>query len=364
MASSERRIRANRLNAQKSTGPKTDEGKEVARANAYTHGMTAVVVVPWEERGETARRTDALQKQLAPDGDELGLILARHVSLLSMQVERCARHGDALTEERVRTAEADRIDARRAEAERLFTYIGAEGPTNHRRLLTMPEGIDLIVDQIEAIKLDTRNNGAAWDAYHGSSFDHLTGLRFPFPLTRMMALSNLIDRDDASALDPAEIQGGDRLARRIWAAAEVVKIIDAELDRLRALRAQLVQAQPAAQPAAAAERAAVGHDKAALLTRKYQFAAQRAMFRALAEIRTLRRDENRRADPVAKAALRARLIEEEPDVRALPPLLASFLPDSIELAPITDASTFATVNDSISLLTDAPTTSKPARYTP
>ena len=364
MASSDRRIAANRRNAQKSTGPKTDEGKEVARANALKHGMTAVVVIPWEERGETARRTDALQKQLAPDGDELGMILARHVALLSMQVERCARHDEAMTAERVRTAEADRLDARRAQAEHLFTYIGAEGPTNHRRLLTMPEGIDLIIDQIEAMKQDTRHDGAAWDAYHGSSFDHLTGRRFCFPLTRMMALSNLIERDDASAFIADEVQGADRLARRAWATAEVIKIIDAELDRLRALRAELVQAQPAAQPTGAAERATVGSEKAALLTRKYQFAAQRAMSRTLLELRHLRRDEKRRGDPVAKATLRARLIEQEPDARALLPFMASFLPESIELAPLTDASTFSPAKDSMSPLVDASITAKSARYTP
>ena len=39
-------VAANRANALKSTGPKTDEGKEISRANAYKHGMTAVVVIP------------------------------------------------------------------------------------------------------------------------------------------------------------------------------------------------------------------------------------------------------------------------------------------------------------------------------
>ena len=364
MASSQRRIDANRRNAQLSTGPKTDEGKEIARGNAYTHGMTALVVLPGEERGEAARRIDALQKQLAPDGDELGLILAKHVALLSMQVERCARNEEAMALERVRTAEADRLDARRAEAEHLFTYIGAEGPTNHRRLMAIPEGIDLIIDQIEAIKRDTRHDGAAWDADHGSSFDHLTGRRFCFPLTRMMALSNLIERDDASAFIADEIQGHDRLARRAWATVEVIKIIDAELNRLHALRADLIQAQPAAQPTGAADRATVGTDPAALKTRKYQFAAERAMFRTLLEIRVLRRDEKRRADPVAKAHLKTRVTEQEPDSRALPPVLASFCPDPSDPGQLIDALTIALGNNPISTLPDASTPPNPVRYTP
>ena len=81
MASSERRINANRRNALKSTGPRTDESKETSRANAYKHGMTAVVVIPGEQAGEADRRIDRLQRQFAPDGDELSLILARHAAL-------------------------------------------------------------------------------------------------------------------------------------------------------------------------------------------------------------------------------------------------------------------------------------------
>ena len=35
----DRQIAANRLNAARSTGPKTDEGKARSRANATTHGL-------------------------------------------------------------------------------------------------------------------------------------------------------------------------------------------------------------------------------------------------------------------------------------------------------------------------------------
>ena len=39
-------IEANRLNAQRSTGPKTERGKARARRNAITHGMTARIIMP------------------------------------------------------------------------------------------------------------------------------------------------------------------------------------------------------------------------------------------------------------------------------------------------------------------------------
>ena len=41
-----RQIDANRRNALRSTGPRTEEGKRSSRANAYRHGLTAETVVP------------------------------------------------------------------------------------------------------------------------------------------------------------------------------------------------------------------------------------------------------------------------------------------------------------------------------
>ena len=48
---SQKQLQANRLNARKSTGPKTDAGKALARLNSLRHGLTAgqVVVIPGED---------------------------------------------------------------------------------------------------------------------------------------------------------------------------------------------------------------------------------------------------------------------------------------------------------------------------
>jgi hypothetical protein len=40
-----KQIEANRLNALKSTGPKTSQGKERSRCNALRHGLTAETVI-------------------------------------------------------------------------------------------------------------------------------------------------------------------------------------------------------------------------------------------------------------------------------------------------------------------------------
>ena len=40
-----KQIAANRLNAYKSTGPRTEEGKQRSRCNAMRHGLTAETVI-------------------------------------------------------------------------------------------------------------------------------------------------------------------------------------------------------------------------------------------------------------------------------------------------------------------------------
>jgi hypothetical protein len=50
-----RQLQANRLNALKSTGPRTEEGKRISRRNALRHGLTAETVIDGLEDGEDYR---------------------------------------------------------------------------------------------------------------------------------------------------------------------------------------------------------------------------------------------------------------------------------------------------------------------
>jgi hypothetical protein len=67
MPSSLKRIEANRRNAQKSTGPKTPEGKERSRANATTHGLTAVATIYRPLRSENPDEFFELRAKLVED---------------------------------------------------------------------------------------------------------------------------------------------------------------------------------------------------------------------------------------------------------------------------------------------------------
>ncbi len=60
----------NRINSEKSTGPKTDEGKRRSSLNALRHGFTShVVVMPWEDLEAFKAFEARCHKMYAPIGD-------------------------------------------------------------------------------------------------------------------------------------------------------------------------------------------------------------------------------------------------------------------------------------------------------
>jgi hypothetical protein len=90
------RVRANRLNAIKSTGPRTPEGKRRASQNALKHGMAAQV-----ERGEAVEREAATLRAEMPHAPEKALVefvsaqvKLDHIDLYAASV-RAAPLGDA-----------------------------------------------------------------------------------------------------------------------------------------------------------------------------------------------------------------------------------------------------------------------------
>ena len=80
MSMSERKMQANRVNAKKSTGPRTDEGKAAVSMNALTHGLTAKsLVIPGERKKDLVDLRENLAKDLRPVGEMESLLVDRIV---------------------------------------------------------------------------------------------------------------------------------------------------------------------------------------------------------------------------------------------------------------------------------------------
>src|SRR4051794_20930126 len=123
MPTSQARIDANRRNAQLSTGPRTEEGKQRSRANALKHGLTgAGTVLPKHDAIEVERRAAAFAEELNATG-EVGSALARRAALSSVRMERAADQQAAALSEHVHRVMEEFVPPEGAdsqEAERLL----------------------------------------------------------------------------------------------------------------------------------------------------------------------------------------------------------------------------------------------------
>jgi len=109
--SSPKKIKANRRNAQKSTGPKTTEGKELTKYNALKHGLLArEIVIKTGEGVESQEEFDALlvnfKTQLAPEGT-LEEVLAEKIAVAYWRLRRAYRYEVGLIRDELDTVSDD-----------------------------------------------------------------------------------------------------------------------------------------------------------------------------------------------------------------------------------------------------------------
>ena len=84
-------IKANQQNAEKSTGPQTDEGKAVVSQNAVKHGLFAAkTVITGEDPADYELYRDKYLAELAPAG-MLESVLAERIVSLSWRLQRAER---------------------------------------------------------------------------------------------------------------------------------------------------------------------------------------------------------------------------------------------------------------------------------
>jgi len=286
MPASQAQIDANRRNAQLSTGPTTEEGKNRSRANSLKHGLTGEgIVLPVEDVEEIDRLFETLAAEMKP-GNELARRLVNRVALLTVRLERSAEHEAKAIAHKMRKATAEFDDARFAEMEKCYSWIAAEPETNARRLRMSPEGLNRILNVLR----DLRDNldhpdGFRWDWQYCEQLHHVLGLRrVDVPVSRFRALSDAMEGNFRSLnkADGADLEPNDR---REWARVALLERIDAEIDRHQGLLDRFDLEGLALDRDEAAHRVLFDPSPAATLARKYEATSERGLFRTLKEFR-------------------------------------------------------------------------------
>jgi len=133
---SEKQTSANRLNAAKSTGPITQDGKLQSRRNAMRHGLTAATVVPaMEDAEEFEEFVAAIKADYQPTSMIEHELVARLTSLL-WRLRRSTLIETNLFKLQARLAKDKKLEAE------IGLDAGSPGMGVFYRLLSSPEKVD------------------------------------------------------------------------------------------------------------------------------------------------------------------------------------------------------------------------------
>jgi hypothetical protein len=282
MAVSAARLLANRRNALKSTGPKTVEGKQKSRQNAYKHGLTGDgVVLPEEDRTEIQRRFELLNQEQQPSC-EASRIFLRRFSFLSVRLEKCEEFDVSATANRIRHAVEVFDDNRLTEVEELAARLANQPATVARRLQNSPEGVDWLIRNWGELREDLLNpERAAWTLNHWTRLEQLLGNPGGnYRMSRGYALTQAVSGYFVY-LSSHDGEGLDDTERVEWARHELKGIIDAEMARLAWVKSTLDLPTLEQDRREAPSRALFDPSPAMNLARRYEAATERAMYKAL-----------------------------------------------------------------------------------
>ena len=157
-----RQVEANRLNAQKSSGPVTEEGKRRSRLNAVSHGLTGQgVIVPAQETEELARRLEDWRGTYRIETPEDEWLYNRLV-VSAFRVERCQTQEFAEREYLAIRATDCWEEDRALEAARLGERIAKRPDLVVKQLRATKHGCEWLIDRWTELAL-VLDGGGAWD---------------------------------------------------------------------------------------------------------------------------------------------------------------------------------------------------------
>jgi hypothetical protein len=303
MPTSEARSAASKLNGCKSVGPTSTSGKQISSRNSLKHGLSGQgIVIAEVDEDEVERRKSVLLLEMAPK-TMMGAILVGQMAMLSVRMERCAEQEIAAVASRMRNAASDFDDARYQRAEELLLGLGENPRGNLRRLLKMPEGVELMFQSWKDLRSDLNREGKPlWTAAHLVQAANLLGIRDEDSRRSPIGqLSKGVWGDFANAIDD-ESEDVDQAVSKAQAVVKLLETIDEEIADLEELYETLDFKTIALDRAEAGPRASFDPSKEASLARRYESEARRGYYKALTEFRAVEAEAAEKAASAPRVA--------------------------------------------------------------
>ena len=297
---SEARLRANRENARKSTGPRTEAGKARSRRNAVRHGLSGAGVALAEGDEKALKERLAKWKtELWPDGEAEEALVAC-AALATVRLERCRVSESARLARRRRHAVDDWERGRRLEVEALGRELLGGGEVAAKiELERTSQGCDWLIGRWRGVAAELRRKGRL-DAERSRLALLLAGVRHDDPLP---------DRKALAWIDAIGRHAGSPAARRGAPPGCGSPTSCTASDREARLRAALLDE---ADRAGIADEALVDTSHEGALHRRYESASESALHRSLSRLERLRSGiRDGRGSPVAPPKTRKEWIGDE-----------------------------------------------------
>ena len=166
-------LEANRLNARKSTGPRSAEGKDASRRNALKHGLAAeALILPDEEADALSGRVAAWLPALDPR-DDREIWLVEEVALCTIRIDRCRALDEALRSRSAARASSCWDADREAEAEELGRKLSRSPSLVLHQLRRSKQGCAWLLARWQGLGRALENTGAWTDAQKKLALDLL-----------------------------------------------------------------------------------------------------------------------------------------------------------------------------------------------
>jgi len=291
-------IEANRRNAQRSTGPKTEEGKKQSRRNALKHGLAAEVLVPDEDRKAFRKEKRRMREEIEPRS-RIEEVLVRRAARSSMRLSKCEQIEDRTLEQTVLDALNDWEERRRHAIRSKAQALQDEPAELVEALEGSAFGCDWMIRHWKRLERALLGGKRAWSRDQLDQALRLLG-RIPAfegdegdPETRRLARLAAVIAPDAftpptpTEADPPITDNADA------ARAELLELVRAERERLDPLRALAWDEVEGPEQQAVIERARIDTTAQGQANLRYERSAELGFHRSLERLMKIRAHQNR-----------------------------------------------------------------------